>query len=624
MADTPPTMVAVSLHASGWRQQLTSASQNKRLWKQLASLAQPSWLQLAGIVGSSLVSTPIALLLPLPLKIAVDSVLGNKALPGWLSAVLPAGAVVSKRGELIVAGVLLLAISLVASVQSLASWLLQTYVGERMVHEFRSRLLWHVQRLSLAFHDRRGPNDTSYRIQHDAPAVQNIFVQGLVPLVTSAFGFVAMLWVTARINHYLASIALLLSPVLFLLARNSSRKVRAGYDEIKELDSSAMLVMHESLSSVRAVKAFGQEGYQDELFRRKSRLRMREQIRIAAIQASFHVVIGLTIALGTAAALVVGVTQVMANQLTVGELLLVMAYMAQLYEPLRTVSTKIPELQSALVSAERAFSLLDECPEPNDKGIATPNLKVAGEIEFQQVNFQYTVGGRNVLDDISFKVPKGACVGIVGPSGSGKTTLVNLLTRFYDPGSGQILLDGINLRNYRLADLRNQFSIVLQEPMLFSTTVAGNIAYGRPDATRDEVIEAAKQANAHEFIMRLPKNYDTPIGEGGVRLSGGERQRVAIARAFLKDSPLLILDEPTSAVDIQTEAQIIGALENLMRGRTTFMIAHRLSTLERCDMVLVLRAGQLKTITKDIAEAKQELLQNENPAPRPLGPVLVN
>jgi ATP-binding cassette subfamily B protein len=315
----------------------------------------------------------------------------------------------------------------------------------------------------------------------------------------------------------------------------------------------------------------------------------------------------------------------MAGKITVGELLLVMAYMAQLYEPLRTISAKIPELQSSIVSAQRAFSLLDECPESVDLPDAIPSRRVDGEVEFQHVDFQYTQG-RRVLEDVSFKIPAGSCVGIVGPSGSGKSTLINLLTRFYEPVSGQVLLDRVDLRHYKIADLRAQFSIVMQEPMLFSTTVAGNIAYARPDASRAEIIAAAKQANAHEFIEKLPKGYDGLIGEGASRLSGGERQRIAIARAFLKGSPLVILDEPTSAIDIHTEGRIMEAIEKLMRGRTTIMIAHRLSTLEKCDIVLVMREGRLTMITNSLDEAKQQLILVENinrqqgPA---IGPILV-
>lgn len=593
--------------------QLSSLGKRRLFWSRLARLAAPCWPHLSGIVLLSFVGIPLCLLVPLPLKITVDSVIGSSALPHWLAAILPSSAQTSSAGNLSVAAGLLLAIAVLMSLQSLASWLLQTYTGERLVHDFRGQLLWHVQRLTLAFHDRRGSNDTAYRIQHDAPAVQGILIHGVVPMLCAAFSFVAMLVVTARINWQLAAIALILSPVLFLLAQNSSRKVRDGYDEVKELDSSAMRVLNEALTSVRAVKAYGQERYQDDLFRRKSRQRMSEQLRLASIQAGFHVLIGMTIALGTAAALVIGVSQVRRGTMTVGELLLVMAYMAQLYEPLRMFSTKIPELQGSLVSAQRAFSLFDEVPELGDSGPTVPTRQVKGSVSFDNVGFEYPGSGRRVLDSVSLAFKPGTRIGIVGPSGSGKSTLVNLLTRFYDPVAGRILLDGVDLRNYKLADLRQQFSIVLQEPVLFSTSVAANIAYAKPDASRNEIIDASKAANAHEFILRLPQGYDTPIGDNGMRLSGGERQRIAIARAFLKSAPVLILDEPTSAVDIRTEAAIIDALKKLMHGRTAFMIAHRLSTLDDCDQIVVLKDGRVDLVTDNVETARQRVLQYSQP-----------
>ena len=601
---------------------MQKGSSSRDFWRSVLELAWPCWPHLGGILVLNLISTPLALLMPLPLKIAVDSVLGNRALPSWLQALIPASKIHLKGTNLFVAAVLLLTIACLSSIQSFASWLLATYTGERLVHDFRSRLLWHVQRLSLAFHDRRGSTDTAYRIQYDAPAIQTIFLQGLVPIVTSSFAFVSMLYITYRLSWRLSVIALVLSPVLYVLARNSSSRVRNGYDEVRELDSSAMLVLHEALASVRAVKAFCRESFQDELFRRKSRMRMREQVRLASIQAVFHVLIGLCIAFGTAIALVIGVTEVRQSAITVGDFLLVMAYMAQLYEPLRSISTRIPELQSSFASMRRAVALLEETPEQLEQrgssvaiGKAHP---VKGRIEFKSVSFQYPGNVRPVLNDVNFVVSAGSRVGIVGPSGSGKSTLVNLLTRFYDPVEGSVSIDGIDLREYRLDDLRHQFSIVLQEPMLFSTTIAGNIAYARPDATRAEVVEAARRANAHDFIMRLPEGYDTPIGENGARLSGGERQRLVIARAFLKNAPMLILDEPTSSIDVQAEAEIMAAVESLMNGRTTFMIAHRLGTLEHCDMVLVLREGRLTMVTSDLAEARSQLLN-----PEPAGPVLV-
>jgi ATP-binding cassette subfamily B protein len=595
--------------------------------RQVMKQARPCWPHLAGISLLCLLSAPIMLLAPLPLKIAVDSVLGTRALPNWLQG-LPwlAKSGSSSNGALWICAVLLVSIAVLNCLQSLASWLLSTYTGEKLVHDFRGHLLFHAQRLSLSVHDRRGANDIAYRIQYDAPAIQNLFLQGMVPLLSSAFTFVAMLIVTMRISWHVASIAAIMSPVLFVLARNSSRKARKRYDEVRELDSSAMLVLHEALSCLRAVKAFGQEAFEDDLFRRKSRQRMTEQLKLASVQAGFHVLVGFCIAMATAVALVMGVTEVRQQAMTIGDFLLVMAYMAQLYEPLRTMSTKIPELQSTAASLHRAFALLEETPELEDRPADTIPLRTHGEVEFRNVSFQYTPGGRDVLHDISFRIRPGMRVGIMGPSGSGKSTLVNLLTRFYDPSDGSILIDSTDLREYNLAQLRQQFSIVLQNPMLFSTTIAGNIAYADPQASRAEVMRAAKLANAHEFIERLPQGYDTKVGDGGVTLSGGELQRIAIARAFLTDSPMLIMDEPTSALDMRTEQLIMDALETLMTGRTTFMIAHRLSTLEGCDAVLVLQNGSLKIITSSLDEARAHMLANSGPRPSnlgTLGPVLV-
>lgn len=600
---------------------------NSSLVRKALKEARPCWPHLAGISLLCLLSTPVTLLGPLPLKIAVDSVLGTRALPDWLRMLpWPARWLTAPIGGLAICAALLVAIALLNCLQSLASWLLSTYTGEKLVHDFRGQLLFHAQRLSLSVHDRRGANDIAYRIQYDAPAIQNLFLQGMVPLLSAGFTFVAMVVITIRISWHIAAISAILSPVLFVLARNSSRKVRRRYDEVRELDSSAMLVLHEAMSCLRTVKAFGQEAFEDELFRRKSRQRMKEQVRLASIQAGFHVLIGFCVAMAAAVALVIGVTEVRQQVMTVGEFLLVMAYMAQLYEPLRTMSTKIPELQSTLASLHRAFALLEETPELQDTPADSTPLRISGEVEFRNVSFQYTVGGRSVLKDISFHVRPGMRVGLVGPSGSGKSTLVNLLTRFYDPTDGAILIDGTDLREYNLAELRQQFSIVMQEPMLFSTTVAGNIAYADPQASRDAVVRAAKLANAHEFIERLPQGYDTLMGDGGLGLSGGERQRLAIARAFLKNTPMLILDEATSAVDTHTERLIMEALNKLMVGRTTFMIAHRLSTLERCDAVLVMQNGSLKTITNTVDEARSHMFPKLGPRSVDVsaqGPVLV-
>ncbi len=571
------------------------------LWQQ----ARPCAMHLLGIFLLSLLATPLAMLQPVPIMVAVDSVIGGRPLP-WLLHGLPAWTHTSWWATLVLAASLLLLITLLANLHALASWLLQTYTGEKLVLDFRAALFAHVQRLSLLFYDRRLANDVTYRIQHDASFIQYIFIQGLIPFISSALSFVAMAYVIARIDHYLAIIALALSPFLFLLARTSGRKVRTGWHQVKELDSSAMSVLQEALSAVRVVKAFGQEEHEDARFLDRSSRRMRGQVRLAMVQAAFHGLIGLTIALGSATALLVGIAHVHSGVLTLGNFFVVMAYMAGLYEPLRSISSKIPEFQSWLVSAERAFALLNERPEVRNRPNARPLARAQGAIEFRDVRFEY-IKDRPVLHDVSFAVAPGTRVGLLGPTGSGKSTLVGLLARFYDPEQGVVLLDGTDVRDYRIADLRRQFAFVLQEPVLFSTTIAENIAYGRPAASQREIVEAAKAAGAHDFISHLPLGYDTELGERGARLSGGERQRISLARAFLKDAPILILDEPTSSVDVITEAGIMEATQQLMRGRTSFMIAHRLSTLQSCDLLLVLEDGRLTTTTRNLAEAMQHL-----------------
>ena len=572
--------------------------------QRLFRLARPYWPHLAGIFLLSVLVAPIVLLLAFPLKIAVDSVIGSRALPHVLLAILPFGFRPSKSANLLLAVGLLLGLSILMTLQSFAVWLLQTYTGEKLVLDFRSQLFWHTQRVGLFFHDRRGTNDVAYRIQHDAPAIQYVFLQGAAPLLTASLSFVAVLYVTMRLDWKLSLIALSISPVLFLLARGSGHQARRGWDGIKKLDSSAMLVLHEALASIRVVKAFGQEQFEHQRFRLRSRQRMHEQVKVASRLAAFSGLMSASIAAGTAAALWVGVRHVQAGVLTLGDLLLIMAYMAQLYDPLRTISGKLPELQGWMVSVNRALELLDEAPEPSEAAHALSLSRASGNIVFRDVCFAYPGSGL-ALDRISFEISAGTRVGIIGRSGSGKSTLVNLLMRFYDPASGEVSLDGRNLRDYNLPDLRRQFAIILQEPVVFSASVAENIAYARPSASREEIVEAARAARADDFILALPDGYDTLIGEGGCRLSGGERQRLGIARAFLKDSPVLILDEPTSAIDVRTEAEIMEATNMLVRGRTTFVIAHRLSTVKNCDLILALKNGRLMAATSSLDAATQ-------------------
>ena len=544
---------------------------------------------LVGLFLLSLLSSPLALLLPLPVKIVVDSVLGPAPLPGFLGFLAPVAGSTSAR--LLLAVGLLVAVTLLVELQSLGADLLRIYTGEKLVLEFRSELFRYVQRLSFSYSDRRGTADSIYRIQNDAPAIQSIAVEGVIPFITSAVTVVGMIYVTARIDLKLALLALGVTPALLVALGVFRTRLRRRSRQVKQLETSALSVVQEVLGALRVVKAFAQEDREQERFLGKATQGMRARIALVFAESGLGLVLALITGAGSAAALYIGVLDVQAGVLTLGELLIVLAYLTQLYSPLRTMSSKVARLQSNLASAERGFELLDQAPDVDERLFARHLRRAAGEIELQGVTFAYE-DGRPALDNVSLKVLAGTRLGIAGTTGAGKTTFVSLLTRFYDPSAGRILLDGRDLRAYKLADLRRQFAIVLQEPVLFSASIAENIAYARPEASRDEIVASAEAAGAQGFISSLPQGYDTLVGERGMALSGGERQRIALARAFLKDAPVLILDEPTSSVDLATEAVIMEALQDLMRGRTTFMIAHRPSTLQQCDLIVRIEEGR--------------------------------
>jgi ATP-binding cassette, subfamily B, bacterial len=569
---------------------------NRKLYRRIWREVQPFRWHLGAMLLLSLLSIPFTLLQPLPVAIVVDSVLGSQPLPYFLQVVLPPTITGSNQAVLIFAVVLSVAIVVGGKLLGLGRSMLQTYTGAKLVLNFRARLFRHAQRLSLSYHDSKGTHDTNYRVQHDAPALQWIAVDGVIPLVTSAATFFSMLYVSARIHLQLAMIALLISPLLYFLSRLYGQRLRQQWRGAKKLESAAFSVVQEVLAAMRVVKAFAQEDREQHRFVRRAQDALWAKLRLNFIEGSLGVLIALTTAVGTAAVLYVGVRLVQSQQLSLGNLLLVLGYLSQLYKPLESMSKNVASLQGSLIGAERAFTLLDQAPDVVEKPHAQPLQRAKGAVVFERVSFSYD-GDTQVLHQISFSIPPGARVGIAGTTGAGKTTLVSLLTRFYDPTAGRILLDGVDLRDYKLQDLRNQFAIMLQEPVLFSTSIAENIAYARPGASHGEIVAAAQAANAHQFILDLPHGYETRVGERGMRLSGGERQRISLARAFLKDAPILILDEPTSSVDVKTEAAIMEAMERLMDKRTTLTIAHRLSTLENCDLRLAIEHGHLVNLT---------------------------
>ena len=554
--------------------------------------AKPYWPHIAGIFLLGLLATPLMLLAPLPLKIAVDSVVGSSPLPGFMKPVTPDWLSDSTIRLLALAAGLQVAVVLFSQLHELCGHVLRARAGEGMMLEFRSTLFRHVQRLSLLFHDTRGTADSLYRIQYDAPAIRDITINSIISLLSAAVMLVATLVVITRLDWQLALVALVVCPFLFVFARTYNLRMRPRYREVRGMESTALQVVQEVLTAFRVVKAFGREDREQDRFVTQSQLGVRARIRLSLAEGTFGLLVNMTTAIGTAAVLFIGIRNVQAGILSLGELLMVLAYLTQLYNPLRTISRQVANLQSSLASAERAFQLLDEVPDVTDQPGARSLKRAVGELRFSGVSFAY---GDNppVLQDVTFCIAPGTRLGIEGRTGAGKSTLVSLASRFYDPRDGAILLDGSDLRDYKLADLRNQMAIVLQDPVLFSTSIAENIGYGRPGAEFSQIVEAAQAANVHEFIAGLPNGYETAVGERGMMLSGGERQRIALARAFLKDAPILVLDEPTSSVDMTTEAGIMEAMERLMVGRTTLMIAHRISTLDICDARIELEHGRI-------------------------------
>jgi len=571
------------------------------LYRRFLVETRPYWPHVAALFVLGLIATPLALAAPVPVKIAIDCILGHAPLPDWIEQIMPGAPPHSTTALLIFVATLTVIIGFLIYLQYLAVWVLTVYTGEKLVLSLRSKLFLHFQKLSLSYHDRAGASDALYRIQYDATGLQYFVIESMIPVAANIVTVVTTLYVISIVSWHLALVALLVCPILFAVTHIAHAPIRRAWNALKENESSAMAVVQEALSALRIVKAFGREEHEDWRFTERSQSVVRGQTRVAFMAAAVQLGVGLTTAVGTAAVLIYGILEVINGDVSLGDLMLVVAYVAMLFKPLETLSNKFVEVTRSLASAERIFSLLDRSPEVPEKPDALALERARGAVEFQHVKFSFDTN-RPALNDITFAIEPGMRVGIVGHTGAGKSTLISLLIRFYDPEEGRVLLDGVDLRDYKLKDLRNQFAIMLQEAILFSATIKDNIGYAKPGATQEEIEAAAKAAYAHEFILKLPQGYDTQVGERGMMLSGGERQRVSLARAFLRNAPILILDEPTSAIDVNTEALIMQATEDLMSGRTTFMIAHRLSTLKSCDLLLHLENGRLLEVTHQLPE----------------------
>jgi len=542
---------------------------------------------LAGLsAGVTLAAVSIGLLLPWPLKLVIDNVLGTAPLPPPFARWVDGLDRVAILMLIVASG---LALTLLSNALAIATSYLKTRLEQSIILDFRSDLFHHAERLSVAFRDQVSTGRLIYAINFEAAAAGNL-IMALQPLAQSALTVIGMVWITFRIDAVLALLAVTVVPILYYAIGYYATHIQPRLMQVKWMEADALSIVHDAMSMVPIVSAFGREEHELSRFRRQSHETLRARVGITTRQTFFSLCVNMTTATGTALVLGFGSYQALRGRLTPGDLLVVLSYVAAVYKPLEAISYTLGSLQDNLVGLRLGFHILDTKPLIQEAPDAEALPEDAGRIRFDNVSFAYP-GRVDTLKNISFDVEPGQVIAIVGPTGAGKTTLASLIPRFYDPLQGRILIHGRDIRQLTLTSLRDHISIVPQEPLLFAGTIADNIRYGRLDASMDEVIAGAQAANAHDFIARLAAGYETQIGERGVRLSGGERQRLCIARAFLKQAPILILDEPTASIDSRTEAVILDALDRLMLGRTTFMIAHRLSTVRHADLILAMDHG---------------------------------
>ena len=535
----------------------------------------------------TLVTALVALAQPWPLAFTVDSIIGDKGAPSWVT-----GTFGSSTGSLIAFAVFAtLMLTLLSGGIEVWNEYLSTKIDQWMVLDMRSDMFEHAQKLSLAFHDTESKGILMYRINNQAAAMGQIVTQ--LPIVLqNLLTVIGMAYISFRINPLLAALALGTTPFIVYSTTFYTERIEPRIYRVRGLGALNLAIVYEAMMMMRVVLAFGTQRREFKRFRKQGETWADETVGLTVRQTAFRLVVQLITSAGTAAVIGVGAYQAINGQISAGELLVILAYINQIYKPLEELTTTITTFQQQFINLLMSFDLLDMKPDITEKADAKPLPRARGEIEFESVGFGYE-RRPGVLKDVSLHIPPGRAVAVVGPTGAGKSTLVSLMPRFYDASEGSVRIDGHDVRDLKLDDLRTQFSIVLQDPLLFSGTIATNISYAKPNASEEEVIAAAKAANAHDFISAFPDGYNTLLGEGGAQTSGGERQRIAVARAFLRDAPILILDEPTSSIDSRTEEVILDALDRLMQGRTTILIAHRLSTIRSVDQILVMDHGRV-------------------------------
>jgi len=557
----------------------------------IIGLLRPHWkalslalLAVAGEAGTDLLE-------PWPLKIVLDYLLQSKHPPGWMREMI--GWI--GQSKLAVLNFAVLAVAVIAVVGALSSYLenyVTTSVGQWVMHDLRRTLYHHIHRLSLAEHDEKRTGDLIGRVTSDIEAIQDFITTALLGILTSVLTLLGLVGVMFYLNWRFTLISLSIAPGLFLVVYIFTRRIKKASRDVRKKESELLSIVEEVFSSIRVVKAFAREDYEERRFERQS-LENVEMVLVArGIKTKLSPIVEIIVAAGTCLMLGYGARLVLAGQLSAGALVVFLLYLGKMYKPMRDLSKMTDTVSKAAVGFERIREVLEAESGMRDLPGARRAAHFKGKIEFDKVSFGYNPD-QLILKDVSFEIEPGQVAAFVGPTGGGKSTIISLAARFYDPLSGEVKIDGTNIRNYTMKSLRQQISFVLQETLLFHAPVWQNIAYGRPEANRAEIIRAAKLANAHEFIDEMPEGYDTMVGERGVTLSGGQRQRIAIARAVIRNTPILVLDEPTSGLDAVSEQAVFEALDRLMKGKTCIVIAHHLGTIRRANIIFVVKDNTL-------------------------------
>jgi len=571
---------------------ITSDARAKKRRRRLTELLKPHLgsliLGFLAVVGEGLAN----LLQPWPLKIVLDDVLrareSHATVVHWLYRLGGSDKIVLLK----FACLAVLGIALLDAVSSYFEKYLTTSVAQWISYDLRRTVYLHIQKLSLAFHDQNRTGDLISRVTSDIDSIQSFITQALLGVLVNVITLIGMIGVMFYLNWKFTLIALSVAPPLFVIVFSYTRRIKKASREVRKKEGEITSVVQEVLSSIRVVKAFAREDYEVKRLEEEGLEGVEIALRARSLKAKLTPIVSVIVAVGTCLVLWFGARLVLSGSLSAGALVVFILYLGKMYKPMQELSKMTDTYSKAVVGYERVQEILETDREVKDARRAVRAPRFHGRIEFENVSFYYTPESP-ILKDVSFEIRAGKVAALVGPTGAGKTSIISLVARFYDPVSGTVKIDGTDIRKYTQKSLRQQISFVLQETMLFHAPVWQNIAYGKPEASRDEIIHAAELANASEFIDKLSDGYDTVLGERGMTLSGGQRQRIAIARAVIRNTPILILDEPTSGLDSASEKLVFDALDRLMQDKTTIVIAHRLSTVRGADVIFVVQDGEI-------------------------------